>query len=130
MVRVSDRPPGYAALVEEAEREGLPAPKVEGAAPGEIVVFAALADGDLAAVGALAPDADPPRIFNLFVRRRYRRLGVGRMLAGALAHEALDGADAVCADAADANAARFWEAIGFRPSPGPRRTHLMRRNGA
>lgn len=96
-------------------------------------LFAAYRDGVLAATGAVTPDPYDPapdllRIRHVYVRPGCRREGVGRSLAGALIQQGLALAPRLSLNAADAGAAAFWEAIGFRPdSGGTRRSHLLAR---
>ncbi len=93
----------------------------------------AFAPGVLGAVGALTPDpydpaADLLRIRHVYVRPGFRRCGVGRQLAGALVQQGSALAPRLSLRAADAPAAAFWEAVGFRPdSGGIRRSHLFER---
>lgn len=96
-------------------------------------LFVVFRDGALAAIGAVTPDPYDPapdllRIRHVYVRPASRREGVGRTLAGALVQQGLALAPRLSLNAADAGAATFWEALGFRPDRGgTRRSHLLTR---
>ncbi|WP_186416965.1 GNAT family N-acetyltransferase [Bosea sp. CS1GBMeth4] len=143
IVRLSEALPGdLSALQEEAAAEGYRF--VEGVleewdagryagTDERSALFAAYRNGALAAVGAVTPDPYDPapdllRIRHVYVRPGCRREGVGRVLAGALIQQGLALAPRLSLNAADAGAAAFWEAMGFRPdSGGTRRSHLLAR---
>ncbi len=97
------------------------------------VLLAALRDGVLVAVGGLTPDpyddaSDLLRVRHVYVRPAARRAGVGRVLAGALIQQGLALVPRLSLRAADAGAAAFWEALGFRADEsGGRRSHLLQR---
>jgi GNAT superfamily N-acetyltransferase len=90
-------------------------------------------EGILAAIGAVTPDPYDPapdllRLRHVYVRPEHRRGGVGRVLASALIQQGFALAPRLSLNAADAGAAAFWEAMGFRPDTGgTRRTHLLTR---
>ena len=94
-------------------------------------VLAVYREGVLAAIGAVTPDPYDPapyllRIRHVYVRPGCRREGVGRFLASALIQQGLALAPRLSLNAADAGAAAFWEAMGFKPdSGGTRRSHLL-----
>lgn len=96
-------------------------------------LFAAYRGGVLAVVGAVTPDPYDPapdllRIRHVYVRLEHRREGIGRALASALVQQGLALAPRLSLNAADAGAAAFWEAMGFRPDAGgTRRSHLLAR---
>lgn len=96
-------------------------------------LLAVYREGVLAAIGAVTPDPYDPapdllRIRHVYVRPANRREGVGRVLAGALIQQGLALAPRLSLNAADAGAAAFWEALGFRPDRGgTRRSHLLER---
>ncbi|WP_247289224.1 GNAT family N-acetyltransferase [Bradyrhizobium sp. 37] len=77
-------------------------------------------NGRLAGVGAItdAPAmAAPPmwRMRRLYVHRQFRRREIARTIAGALLLEAVGKVSTVTVHAGNDGAAKFWEAIGFRP---------------
>jgi GNAT superfamily N-acetyltransferase len=96
-------------------------------------LLAVYREGILAAIGAVTPDPYDPapdllRIRHVYVRPGNRREGVGHVLATALIQQGLALAPRLSLNAADAGAAAFWEAMGFRPDTGgTRRTHLLTR---
>lgn len=96
-------------------------------------LFAAFRDGELAGVGALTPDPYDPepdllRVRHVYVRPLHRAAGAGRALASALIQQGLALVPRLSLRAADARAARFWEAAGFsETASGTRRSHLLTR---
>ena len=143
LVRISDDlPEGFDALLADAASEGVGhmARLAEGWANGDQrfdkegeALLGALLAGDLAGIGGLSvePAAAEParRVRRFYVRPAFRRQGVARALASALAQEAFDQVDLLtCNAAASPAAAPFWEAQGFwRDSSGPW-THVLRRS--
>ena len=139
---IDDLPDGFPALLADAASEGVRnmALLAQGWASsdqrfdgdGEALLGALLA-GELAGIGGLSvePAASEParRVRRFYVRPAFRRQGVARTLASALAQEALDQVDLMtCNAAASPAAAPFWEAQGFlRDSSGPW-THVLRRS--
>jgi len=97
------------------------------------VLFAAFAEGRLAAIGGLTADPYDPapdllRLRHVYVRPGDRRSGVGRVLAVALIQQGLALAPRLSLRAADARAAGFWDGLGFgRTSDDETRTHLLTR---
>jgi GNAT superfamily N-acetyltransferase len=82
-------------------------------------VLAAYIDNSLAGIGAITdepqPTAEPAwRMRRLYVHRQFRRRGLGGALASELLKEAIGKVGIVTVHAGTANAARFWEAFGFR----------------
>ena len=90
--------------------------------PGE-VLFAAYVDDVLAGVGGLTVEPALPgafRIRRFYLRRQFRRLGMGRQIALAVLEQS--GGRPVTCNAA-AGSAGFWEALGFVPDRRNGRTH-------
>ena len=137
LVRVDENlPPGFDWMREEARAEGyrfldrLVADWVAGTIrfdrPGEML-FAADVDGIVAATGGLTVEPMVPNAFRmrrLYVRRKFRRAGIGRHLVEALLGPPLRDGHAVTVNAA-AGSAAFWEALGFAPDPCNGHTHLL-----
>jgi GNAT superfamily N-acetyltransferase len=95
--------------------------------PGEALV-AAFDGATLAGMGGISLDPDVPaalRLSRFYVRPRYRRRGVGRLLAGALLERAESAGRPITLNAPHAEAARFWEALGFIPDPRDGHTHIL-----
>jgi GNAT superfamily N-acetyltransferase len=83
--------------------------------PGEALV-AAYDGGMLAGVGAMTLDPYIPgalRMRRFYVSPRYRRHGVGRALARALLERPELEGKTITLNAPQAEAARFWESLGF-----------------
>ena len=143
LIRITDDlPDGFPALLADAASEGvgnmalLARDWASGdqrfERDGEALLGALLA-GDLAAIGGLSvePAAGEParRVRRFYVRPTFRRQGVARTLASALAQEALDQVDLLtCNAAATSAAAPFWEAQGFSPDTSGPWTHVLRRS--
>lgn len=77
-------------------------------------------NGRLAGVGAITDEpamtAHPMwRMRRLYVHRQFRRLKIARTIADTLLLEAANKASIVTVHVGDDRAAKFWEAIGFRP---------------
>lgn len=139
---IDDLPDGFDALLADAASEGVKAMArlAEGWASGEQrfdgdgeALLGALLAGDLAAIGGLSvePAASEParRVRRFYVRPAFRRQGVGRALASAVIHEALDQVDLLTCNAAASPAAPpFWEAQGFSPDGSGPWTHVLRRS--
>ncbi len=90
--------------------------------PGEALVAARL-DGQV--VGVCGLNVDPytadrrvGRVRHLYVMEAYRRLGIGRRLLADVVAAARGPFDLLRLRAANPEAARFYEAIGFAPCPG------------
>lgn len=94
--------------------------------PGEALVAAY--DGDmLVGMGAMSLDAqvdDALRMRRFYVARPYRRRGVGRLLAAALLERPEVGSRKVTLNAPHAEAARFWESLGFIREAEADHTHV------
>lgn len=95
--------------------------------PGEALIAAY--DGDtLAAMGAISVDPYMPealRMRRFYVRPAYRRRGVGRLLARTLLDRPESSGRAITLNAPHAEAARFWESLGFVPDPREGHTHIL-----
>jgi GNAT superfamily N-acetyltransferase len=86
-------------------------------------IFACRLDGRLAGIGAITDEpaltSQPTRrMWRLYVHRKFRRREVARAIANALLQEAAANVFIVTVHAGNEGAARFWEAIGFRPVAG------------
>jgi GNAT superfamily N-acetyltransferase len=143
LIRISeDLPEGFDALLADAVSEGVGnmAQLADGWTSGDQrfdrdgeALLGALLAGDLAGVGGLSvePGAAEParRVRSFYVRPAFRRRGVARALASALAQEALDQVDLLtCNAAASPAAAPFWEAQGFALDDAGPWTHVLRRS--
>jgi len=94
--------------------------------PGEALV-AAYDGTTLVGMGAMTLDpgvSGALRMRRFYVARPYRRRGVGRLLAKALLERPEVGARMVTLNAPHAEAARFWEALGFIRNAEGDRTHV------
>ncbi|MGE0047292.1 MAG: GNAT family N-acetyltransferase [Hyphomonadaceae bacterium] len=131
-IRITDELPDLSTLRAEARAEGYRhmerlADEWESGAqrfdkPGE-ALFAVFMEGEVAGIGGVTREPNEPdgavlRARRLYVRPAYRKLGVGRAIAGAIVQEAFDEAPAlyvnVSAGGSDSQAASvFWERMGF-----------------
>ncbi|MBV9860745.1 MAG: GNAT family N-acetyltransferase [Alphaproteobacteria bacterium] len=94
--------------------------------PGE-ALLAARVEGGLAGIGGLTADPGNPTLLRMrrfYVRRRFRQIGIGRELAGALLERATRDGRAVAVNAA-AGSGAFWEALGFKPDRRNGHTHIF-----
>jgi GNAT superfamily N-acetyltransferase len=85
-------------------------------------LFAAFIGGELAGMGGMTVDPIDPtasRMRKFFVRRDFREQGVARALAGALMQESAHARRGMTLRADETETPGFWEALGFRPDPGP-----------
>ena len=94
-------------------------------------LFAAFVDGELVGVGAvshehLEPSLGAMRMRRCYVRRAFRRRGVGRALAGAMIQQGLACAPVLTVNAGAPDAPAFWSAMGFAPDARNGRTHMLR----
>lgn len=141
IVRVFDDLPDLAPLRAEAAREGyrhmerLTADWATGTtrfdAPGE-ALFAAFQDGELAGVGGVTrepgdPHGDVLRARRLYVLPRFRALGIGRALVGAIVQEAFQSVSRVTVNAGR-DAPDFWVSMGFSPVASATVTHELQRD--
>jgi len=125
LVRTIDRlPTEFAALEADAKADGhahLTRLSREFAQNPAVfhAIFAAYIDGELAGIGALADEptmtSHPTwRMRRLYVHRKFRRRKVAHAITTALLQEAARKVRAVTVHAGSDEAARFWEALGFR----------------
>jgi GNAT superfamily N-acetyltransferase len=94
---------------------------------GEALLAARLS-GVLAGIGGLTIEPVVPnamRMRRFYVRRAYRRSGVGRKLATALLERARGAGRLVTVNAGPASTA-FWESLGFAPDARDGHTHIHR----
>ena len=97
--------------------------------PGE-VLFAARAGDDVVGVCGLtadphAGDARIGRVRHLYVLVPYRRAGVGEHLVADVIEPARGRFARLHVRTTSAAAARLYERLGFRPTPGPHHTHAL-----
>jgi GNAT superfamily N-acetyltransferase len=94
--------------------------------PGEALV-AAYDAGTLVAMGAMSHDpniADALRMRRFYVSPRYRRRGVGKLIAHTLLDRPEVARRKVTLNAPHAEAARFWESLGFVRDVSDGHTHI------
>ena len=94
--------------------------------PGE-ALLAAFDGSTLAAMGAMSLDPHVEgalRMRRFYVKPAYRRRGVGRALAMALLDRPEAQGRTITLNAPHAEAARFWEALGFVRDPKEGHTHV------
>jgi GNAT superfamily N-acetyltransferase len=98
--------------------------------PGE-AFFAARIQGELVGVCGLSRDpystkANVGRVRRLYVRKEFRRLGVGQLLVQAVVATARDHFTLLSLRTDNSIASRFYERQGFQPYPGLEGcTHLL-----
>lgn len=130
-------PPGFEILRYAAEDEAfrmlgvLAAEWADGSgrfdAPGELLV-AAFEGTVLTGIGGITRDtADPEalRMRRFYVYPPHRRRGVGRAMARFLLERPEVAGRAVTLNAPYAEAARFWQALGFIPDARDGHTHIL-----
>ncbi len=91
-------------------------------------LLAAFITGDLAGIGGMTVDPANRRALRMrrfYVRRASRRNGVGRCLAEALIAKARQLERCVVVNAPTAEAARFWEELGFVRDRCDGHTHML-----
>jgi GNAT superfamily N-acetyltransferase len=91
-------------------------------------LFAGYADDGLAGVGGMTLDpltSGALRMRRFYVRVRYRRLGIGEAIAGALIARPATAGRVITANAASGSEA-FRESLGFVPDRRERQTHVRR----
>ena len=133
-------PATFDVLREEARREGframerLAAEWASGALrfdrDGERLL-AAYCQGVLAGIGGLTLDPVIPgmlRMRRFYVRPAFRGQGIGCRLAALLLRRAARAGSAVTVNAGTADAAAFWEALGFAPDARDGHTHKLDRS--
>jgi GNAT superfamily N-acetyltransferase len=134
--RISEAlPAGFEAMRAEARGEGhrflerlaadwaSRAMRFDGA--GE-ALLAGFLDAELAGIGGITIDPLIPgalRMRRFYVRPPFRRRGIGRSLAAALADEVVATGRPITVNA-PAAAFAFWKALGFLPDPGEGHTHV------
>jgi len=139
--RITDTlPVGFAELEADAKADGhghLTRLAAEFAQSPAIfhAIFACHLDGRLAGIGATTDEPDLTsqqmwRMRRLYVHRKFRRRKVARAIANALLQEAALNVSTVTVHAGNDGAARFWEAIGFRPVAGCAWSHETRTSSA
>ena len=91
-------------------------------------LLAAHVQGALAAIGGLTIEPVVPGAFRmrrLYVRRLFRRHGIGHKLTLALIEPALARGAAVTVNAGNIDAGPFWTGLGFTPDPRDGHTHIL-----
>ncbi|MEF0944038.1 GNAT family N-acetyltransferase [Rhizobium sp. BR 362] len=81
------------------------------------VLLAARFNHELAGIGGMTVDPDLPsamRMRRFYVRPAYRRRGLGRQLAAAILNRTIPKGTLVTVNTDSADAAAFWEALGFQ----------------
>lgn len=142
LIRIfDDLPEGFAALRAEADAEGHRhmsrladewASGVQRFDKDGEALLAAMFGGDLAGVGGVTREpidtVEPAlRMRRLYVSRRARRSGIGRVLATALVQEGFGHAALITVHAGNPDAGAFWEAQDFTPVSGRPWSHELRR---
>jgi GNAT superfamily N-acetyltransferase len=98
--------------------------------PGEILL-AAFDGNTLVGIGGLTVEPDKSiramRLRRIYVRKAWRKRGVGRLLGEALMAHGFESTDMLTLNAAVPGAPAFWEALGFSRVAHETRTHEMRR---
>ena len=133
-------PPGFESLRAEASAEGFrfverlatdwTAGAIRFDQAGEALLVTHVGE-ELAAVGGLTIDPAMPealRMRRFYVRRRFRRCGIGRRLALALLERAVATARPVTVNAGSGSEP-FWTALGFVPDPRDGHTHILMHQG-
>lgn len=91
------------------------------------MLLAGYMDGELAGIGGLTTEPAVPgalRMRRFYVRRSYRRSGVGRQLALMLLERTWSVTDLVTVNA-QPDSFPFWQSLGFIPDPRDGRTHTQ-----
>ncbi|WP_037149929.1 GNAT family N-acetyltransferase [Rhizobium freirei] len=84
------------------------------------ILLAIRVNGELAGIGGMTADPDKPsamRMRRFYIRPAYRRHGLGRALAMAILGRALPSGTIVTVNTDNADAAAFWQAVGFKFGP-------------
>ena len=134
---IEELPSGFDALRAEAQAEGyqhldrLATDWASGATrfdrAGEALLVTHVGK-ELAAVGGLTIDPatlEALRMRRFYVRKRFRRCGIGRRLALALLERAAAAARPVTVNAGSGSEP-FWTALGFVPDPRDGHTHVLK----
>lgn len=134
-------PAGFTALRAEADSEGvrnqgmLQRDFESGAErfkePGEMLL-ACFENQTLVGIGGLTIEPDQSvralRLRRIYVRKAWRKRGIGRSLAAALIEHGFGFADLLTVNAGVPGAAGFWESLGFKPVAHASRTHELGRS--
>src|ERR1700685_2460996 len=135
VVRIAELPHDTRRLRDEADRDGVRnmallverwrngAERFDG--PGE-ALFGAFDGNALVGVGGVTRETAVPamRMRRLYMLKAHRKLGAGRLLAEAMIAKGFEGVERLtCNTRATAQAAPFWEAMGFSRVDAPTWTH-------
>ncbi|MBB5577199.1 MULTISPECIES: GNAT family N-acetyltransferase [Rhizobium] len=83
---------------------------------------------DLAGIGGMTVDPFLPsamRLRRFFIRPAYRRRFLGRQLAAAILNRTIPSGTTVTVNTDNADAAMFWEALGFQRDPKLSHSHWL-----
>jgi GNAT superfamily N-acetyltransferase len=98
--------------------------------PGELLL-ACYEDETLVGIGGLTVEPDKSvnamRLRRVFVRKAWRKSGIGRLLGEALMKHGFQTVGLLTLNAGVTDADKFWEALGFARVVHDTRTHEMRR---
>lgn len=129
----------FRAIVEEAAAEGAPfmlrlrdewlSGAVRFDREGEIL-FGGFVGQNVIAAGGISHDPYAPeprlgRVRHIYVLKRYRKQGVGRMLVERILEHARQHFTTLRLNTQNPKAAKLYEALGFEPSQGPHQTHRL-----
>jgi GNAT superfamily N-acetyltransferase len=95
--------------------------------PGEILALATI-NGEMVGIGGITQDfvdVDWLRMRRFYVRRAYRRFGVGRMIALHVLELARPFNRQICLYAGGPEAEAFWPTLGFVPIDREHTTHVL-----
>ncbi|MGQ9370807.1 GNAT family N-acetyltransferase [Azospirillum sp. A39] len=91
-------------------------------------LLSAHVEEELAGIGGVTVDPATMgalRMRHFYIRQPFRRLGIGRNLARSLLDRSRPLTCRVTVNAGSADAAAFWEALGFAPDPCDGHTHIL-----
>ncbi len=129
----------FRAIVEEAAAEGAPfmlrlrdewlSGAVRFDREGEIL-FGGFLGEDLVAAGGITHDPYAPepglgRVRHIYVLKRYRNMGIGRMLVARILDHGRRHFTALRLNTQNSEAAKLYESLGFEPMRGPHQTHRL-----
>ncbi|MDP9413244.1 MAG: GNAT family N-acetyltransferase [Pseudomonadota bacterium] len=129
----------FRAIVEEADEEGAPfmlrlrdewlSGAVRFGREGEIL-FGGFLGEELVAAGGIthdpyAPEAGLGRVRHIYVLKRYRNMGIGRMLVARILDHGRRHFTSLRLNTQNPNAAKLYESLGFEPIKGPHQTHRL-----